>query len=383
MGDSAELGGFELSTRGSGTLKSHAAPYFPRLDHLRFIAALMVLFWHSLHYGNAVPASVVPTLRVLSLFEEGHTGVALFITLSGFLFAALTDGKDVEYLPFVRSRLLRIAPLFVLWTLVTFHTTDVQPERLLAVLLSLLDRGSYPHAGWTVLVEFQIYLIFPFLLRFSRIYGLRYLVGVVAIAALIRCGAFLVKGSAQHLGYWTVFGRIDQFIAGMLWFVAYKRFSRLLGSWLVFPAGTTLLVLLYHEFNRRGGYYHYMGNSAGSPVWIYLPTLEGIGYGFVISSYLAWRVKVPRVIDRSLAWLGSLSYSLYLNHQLLIGACFTLAARRGIVLQSMEQFTVFTLLVILPVLLATSTLTYYVIEVPFLKLRRAYAQALPTPESAT
>src|SRR5690348_5691976 len=111
---------------------------------------LLVFGWHVGHTNNVIPFAFVPKLFVLSIFEEGHTGVSLFLTLSGFIFASLAEGKTVEYRPFIRNRLLRIAPLFVLWTLVLYFTqTQIAPERLLTDLLA--NRGDFPGPGWTIL----------------------------------------------------------------------------------------------------------------------------------------------------------------------------------------------------------------------------------------
>ncbi len=356
-------------------MRSTSRVYFSRLDHLRFLAALMVLLWHSVHYDNVVAPSLVPRVFLASLWEEGHTGVALFLTLSGFLFASLTYDKDVHYGLFIRSRLLRILPLFVVWTLAAFYTSSVPPERLFATVFGLLDRNTYPHAGWTVLVEFQLYLVFPFLLAFSRRYGLKYLVGVVAVCGVIRLSSWLYVGTSQFMGYWTVFGRADQFVLGMLAFHASRRFGKLLGNPLTFAGGFLALSLAYHRFNQLGGYYGFGGNSAASSLWVYMPSLEGLGHGFVIASYLNLRLPIPKLLDRFLAWLGTLSYSLYLNHPFLVAACFKVAANNGVVLTNTRQYTLFSLLVVLPVLIAVSALTYYVIEVPFLSLRLPYATA--------
>jgi peptidoglycan/LPS O-acetylase OafA/YrhL len=350
-------------------MKSSSSAYFPRLDHLRFLAVVMVLMWHSIHHGTKVPFTTVPSFFPLSLLEEGHTGVALFLTLSGFLFAALTEGKDVDYAGFFRNRLLRIAPLFIVWTLITFYTTQIPPERMLAVVFGLLDRQIYGGVGWTVLVEMQLYLIFPFLLTFSRRYGLRYLLGVILICGLLRLMVWLQYSGTLLLAYWTVFGRADQFILGMISFVAYRRFARVLGQPLFLIFAFLGLSYLYHQFNRQGGYY----GSGTFFLWVYMPTLEGLAYGTLIASYLALRVRVPALIDRPLAWLGTISYSMYLSHTTVVPACYALAKRFfSYEPQTMSQFTLFTLLAVLPALVAVSALTYYVVEFPFLKVRKPY-----------
>jgi peptidoglycan/LPS O-acetylase OafA/YrhL len=69
--------------------------YFPAIDQLRGFAATLVLFYHGLrligpHLGNSVESSssnswISSFNPFVALIEEGHTGVAMFIVLSGFI----------------------------------------------------------------------------------------------------------------------------------------------------------------------------------------------------------------------------------------------------------------------------------------------------------
>ena len=99
------------------------------------------------------------------------------MTLSGFIFQAICRNRQIIYFEFLRNRILRIAPLFLVWTLFLFYTGDTDPSKLFVAILSLLNRDAVPGAGWTIIVEVQFYVIFPFLLVFTRKYGIRYLVG--------------------------------------------------------------------------------------------------------------------------------------------------------------------------------------------------------------
>jgi len=82
------------------------------LDHIRALAALMVFSWHFLHFANGypVPFEGAPLIFALALFDEGHTGVALFMTLSGYIFAKLLDGKVIKYYSFLKRRAVRLMP---------------------------------------------------------------------------------------------------------------------------------------------------------------------------------------------------------------------------------------------------------------------------------
>lgn len=90
-------------------MKSSSGKYFIGLDHVRAAAAFIVFTWHFIHVGNGHQGP--PPAFPLSLLSEGHTGVALFMTLSGYLFANLLDDKKIKYLSFIWNRFLRLAPL--------------------------------------------------------------------------------------------------------------------------------------------------------------------------------------------------------------------------------------------------------------------------------
>ena len=285
-------------------MESSTAKYYSRLDHLRFIAALLVLVWHSIHFQNVAPTSYVPTFWPLSILEEGHTGVALFMTLSGFIFHALCRNRKIIYLEFIRNRILRIAPLFLVWTLYLFYTENIDPTKLAVAMLALLNRDVVPGVGWTIIVEFQFYLIFPFLLSFSLRYGIRYLIALVVLAMLFRLGTWYTQGSVQVLAYWTIFGRIDQFLMGMIGSELFFRYPRQIGRLRVLISLLVAWIVLYQRFNSLGGFYNHSGYPSPSSIWVYFPTLEGIFYSLIAASYMALDRKIPRLVDKCLSWLA-------------------------------------------------------------------------------
>ncbi len=93
-------------------MKSSSGKYFIGLDHVRAVAAFIVFTWHFIHVNNGQLAP--PPTFPLSLLTEGHTGVALFMVLSGYLFAKLLDGKNIVYTSFFWNRFLRLAPLLLI-----------------------------------------------------------------------------------------------------------------------------------------------------------------------------------------------------------------------------------------------------------------------------
>lgn len=360
-------------------MKSTSGIYFSRLDHLRFLAALMVLGWHSIHmYG--LPTSIVPKFWPLSIFEEGHSGVSLFMTLSGFIFYALAEGEDVRYWGFIRNRVLRIAPLFILWVYFWYVTTPLDPGKTLLAVFGLLNFPNTIDVGWTVVVEFQFYLLFPFLLIFARTYGSKYLLSLVVLAIAIRLATYLTIGPVQPMAYWTILGRMDQFALGMFSFELYRRRFELLSSPLALVVVITIWILLTHVFNQMGG----LIGTERNAFWIVWPTIEGIIYGALIVTYLAAKISIPRQLDRILAWLGTLSFSLYMNHIMALAIARELLTRIGINggALGLDAMVGISFLVCLPLTVIMSTLTYYVIERPFLSLRKNYrVSAGPHPST--
>src|SRR5712672_565217 len=94
-------------------MRSSLGAYYVGLDHLRALAALLVFEWHFSHTVPVVPWGDVPSFFLAAIIDEGHTGVALFMCLSGYLFGKLLDGKQIKYGAFFWNRFIRLAPLLM------------------------------------------------------------------------------------------------------------------------------------------------------------------------------------------------------------------------------------------------------------------------------
>lgn len=94
-------------------MKSSSNQYFIGLDHIRALAAYLVFCWHFLHWskGSPIPFSYDAYVPFLSLVNEGHIGVSIFMVLSGYLFAKILNNKKNQ-LPNVLSQpLFTISPV--------------------------------------------------------------------------------------------------------------------------------------------------------------------------------------------------------------------------------------------------------------------------------
>ena len=163
--------------------------YFPELDGLRFIAFMMVYFFH-----GGVPQGILARLigsRIAGAFREnGGFGVQLFFILSGYLIATLLLREEARYgridlRAFWIRRVLRIWPLYYLTLLIGFGLIPALEHQIgtpgyarmlrgqLIPFLAFLGNWSMIFVGplpdwlsilWSVCVEEQFYLIVPLLI---------------------------------------------------------------------------------------------------------------------------------------------------------------------------------------------------------------------------
>jgi peptidoglycan/LPS O-acetylase OafA/YrhL len=353
--------------------------HLSRLDHLRFLAAGLVVVYHYSHSNLPQWSGSNP---LVNLVREGHTGVGLFLVMSGFLFGIITYGKEISYSQFIINRIIRIYPAYVFILLVGayFTRTSFGTQDILVCLLPfvnsytpLLQNGQLAHL-WTISIELQYYLIFPFILRFVRITGPIYCLALIGLAMLMRAIVWAATGTVQDLAYWTIVGRIDQFMIGMILAYAFKGEYLKLGNplWTLFSSAMLLVVV--ELFALRGGFFA-IGNPR-SPYegwWIVWPDIEGAAWSFVMMSYLMCRVRLPRTVDRAASILGQISYSIYLVHLIVIPAIMKVMPYPLAIGPDLQANVLLTgILVVLPVVVAVSLAVHLVIERPFFSFKRVY-----------
>src|SRR5262245_49336363 len=287
-------------------MRSSTGAYYIGLDHLRALAALLVFEWHFIHAG-AVSFEYVPGFPPAALIDEGHCGVALFMCLSGYLFAKLLDGKQINYFGFVWNRFVRLAPLLIFVILIAglaLHRDD-----LLDYSESILQGVVFPtlpNGGWSITAEAHFYVVLPWILLLLRRH-VSYVALIVFAAIVLRAGFYFYHGEIQTLGYWTIVGRIDQFVLGIVAFnlrtVFERRHILMLVLFLSFSA-------FYWWFDSLGGFY----NSPGYPLWIVMPTIEASFFASLIAYYDTSFVLRDSGLSGSIAKIGAYSYSIYLTH---------------------------------------------------------------------
>jgi peptidoglycan/LPS O-acetylase OafA/YrhL len=222
----------------------------------------------------------------------------------------------------------------------------------------------YTSLFWTIAPAFQFYLLFPLILALVHARGPVVLAAIVACAIVLRLLLVLAGAPAQELAYFTLFGRIDQFMVGMGIALLYRAIpDRRLE--ILCPIGAIAMMFLLYAYNRAGG----TGNpSLWQVLW---PTAEAVVWGGFVLGYLFLAERLPGAVARVLASIGEVSFSMYLLHVTVI----SVALRLGPMTFGYGPFGAALLngfLIVLPGAVALSWVSYRVIERPFLSLRVRY-----------
>jgi len=338
--------------------RTSSGQYWERLDHLRGIAAFMVFCWHFVHAQSVVPASA-PSLS--PLLEEGHTGVALFMVLSGYLFAKIVGDQQIDFRRFIEARLLRLGPMLVLALGAAYA---LHPKLWYEIPLGLVW-PTWSNGCWSVAVELQFYALLPLLIAgFRRTPKIA--VALVLTAMAVRALTYIAQGEVYTAAYYSLLGRIDQFVLGIL---AWRLFQgRALPKPLIAVGFGAFLVAL-HLFDLAGG----ETRTRSEPLWIWWPTIEAVGYALLIAWYDGGRWSLPRPF----AFVGKVSYSMYLIHFLVVGAMGRAAHR------ILGEPNVYSMLLLaapaFAALLPAAWLAWRYVETPPLALRRPYLRPAAEP----
>ena len=375
--------------------------YLVGVDHIRGMAALLVLLYHSTSligadiahnsafYVAQVDYGYTQWNVFKSLISEGSFGVALFMTLSGFIFAFGLYKKEVKLKGFFRNRFVRIYPLYIFLIFLSIYLyPSLQNSPLESIVLSIfpffnlststsaiITTGVIASAGmfWTIAVECQFYLVFPFLMKFLNEHKFKLLWGIILLFTSLRLMAYLSGDvNMSSFGYYSIFGRMDEFIIGMMaayFFVRKKKFLKK-SPRTYLALSTAGIVLMLFVINRTRQHF---GFTDFENFYVILPPIEGlIAASFIVSYVNIFQNKTTNIFSKLLAKLGELSYSMYLTHFMIIVMIVFKLSLPNILGNWWWSALFYGLFLILPLTLALSLMTYNFIEKPFLQLRKKY-----------
>jgi len=362
------------------------------LEGLRGIASLWVLVGH---------ISLLVHCHITLISSPG-IGVDLFIMLSGYLMAKnYVERQQKE--PWQRAetikkfwirRFFRIAPLYYLlliialiygpWfgemreTIAHFYSstatdtsryTDQSLTNVLthfSFLFGLLPEYSFNTVlpDWSIGLEMQFYLLFPFIMLVTLRFG--YAASVIGIMALCCAGRYLLADYYEAFEMPSmILIKLNMFLSGMLLAEAIRRKSLLYVAYaLLGPAASVVIGL---EALR---------------LQVIMEALMIVGMSTILWKYqddslMARLIRLPRKLlnNRLSTWLGDVSFSVYLLHLLIIIPLIALLlSHTDIEFKSdLVRFLIVSVIAI-PITYALAFLLYKYIEKPGIQIGKRVLQ---------
>jgi len=345
----------------------------PQLDSVRGVAVLLVL----LHNTN-----IYPSWHLGFISANGWMGVDLFFVLSGFLITGIlldTKQSGGYFKNFYARRCLRIWPLYYAALLFMFVIVPFLRPSQAPVIFAPRSSPWWAYVfylqnflipiptkatgllgvTWSLAIEEQFYLCWPLVVRFCTASQLRRItIAVICLSPALR---FYLSLHGVNI-YSNTFCRLDGLMAGALLalvvrstgFSPSKLVSR---AWIVFLISAPL-ALVVETFHAR---------------WIGLSVIVAASVSFVYLALFSTQKWLQAVLtSRLLVYTGTISYGIYLLEKIPLDAAKTLHLDRHPLL-ALPVTTVATY--------AIASLSWMLLEQPFLRLKRYFEGKTACPSS--
>ncbi len=327
---------------------------------IRGLASIFVVFWHG--FGAYQAGDLSPLINI-----PGRTSVWIFFGISGYVIAYGFIHKKynfgVESLKnFYINRFLRIYPLFIC---ISFFTWAIEFtlsgksvlgfKDIPSQLFGLQFNHSYTLSGvfWTLGIEIQFYLIAPALVLLFYILNKRLalVVGLLLYVILVWLQDFLVIKYGWSWDGRNIVSNLPHFFIGII------GCSLVSG---IKPSNTRLVLCISMSIFLLGlsnFLYHKNPNIYWSSDGILL--IDALILILIIAHGSINQVTCKNKVYLIFGFLGALSYGIYAWHPLLMKF-----------VDNIEEQPFYISVVILLTTIVIAIISYKVIEMPFLKLRR-------------
>jgi peptidoglycan/LPS O-acetylase OafA/YrhL len=360
------------------------------------------------HWAISVPIKLgVPDAKLYNGYA-----VDVFVMLSGFAIFALLEGRHEGYTPYLIRRFFRIFPVYVFYLAISVAIQPLVRDAFLGGphafmqdrRLDILDNTEahwWPHLlahitllhglvperwlpdtnfaflgqAWSLSLEWQFYLVAPFLLGMTK--G-RYRLWAVATLLIVTLVALALR---PMMGSGFLGSKFHLFLVGIatLYFMKEVRLRQIS---VTSPTAIAIFacVICFLMLFRSASVLPFLV-WAGA-VYVGLSGREVSG---------GWAALPSRFLNSApMQWLGHISYSLYLCHMILITAGLLILERiPGL---DGRSFAVALLLMVLPASIIMSSLSFVLIERPFMRIGSNWAkrgkasdmapEASPRPDKA-
>ncbi len=345
----------------------------------------MVVLHHTVY---TAPRETFAQKLFLHVAGQGWAGVDLFFVLSGFLITGiLIDARESLHAlrNFYARRVLRIVPVYVAFLLFSLwmapalqllsaseaaqlHTTQLwfwTYSVNLLIAFHSWSAASFPTVHlWSLAVEEQFYLLWPFAVLLMTPRTLRRTaVGCIIGAEICRL-LFIIGGAGGQVNYVMLPSRMDSLAAGAFLACCFRDpagWARLLKArlWVVALSCLLLTGIIAHS--------HTIDNQAPLEQLIAFPALVALSSVVVASAVGggAW------LANRFFRFIGKISYGMYVWHVEVL----RLVQQWIPIPPANHQEAIWTyyaamIVGVLCCTIAVALFSWYIIEQPFLRLKR-------------
>ncbi len=356
--------------------------YFETLDALRFFAFFKVFLFH-------IPIWGFPVFDFIK--EGGGTAVSFFFSLSGFLITyiileekKLTGTLDLK--AFYVRRILRIWPLYYVMLGFAFFTPVIlslisitgsaegyAPNWLMSAFFlenyKMIATDSFPNVSplgvmWSLCVEEHFYIIWGLVLYVVSIRNIHWIILFAILIANISRGFFYMQGWS----FLDVFTNIDYFAYGaipaILLIQCKERTELFVNTISPLAKNVTIIfsvlsVIVLPNLNM--------------PFKVLIePTILGLIYLLIISAVVFEKNLFTIPQKNILSRLGIYTYGFYLTHTIVINLFLKIFYKKNLPIESGLVALLFVAVSLGGTIIA-GVCSYYVIEKPFLRLKKRFS----------
>lgn len=362
--------------------------YFPNLNGIRAIAAIMVIIHHIEQFLGIMGKPNYFENPII--MQIGKLGVTLFFVLSGFLISYLLFAEEkkegtIFIKEFYIRRILRIWPLYYLIIFLSFFILPNiewfylpqfwEPiQQHLGLYLSLfllflpnlaLSKGAilpYGSQSWSVGVEEQFYLIWPVLMKFFKNKLLVILGSIIAyfvVLYIMKKVNYLIPSYVS--GFFSSFHIYSMAIGGLFAYIEFYKKElwqkNILNPYIFIIAVIFVLLLMIFQIHHK--------------------LIYSILFGIIIYN-LACNSTLKKALEfRSINYLGKISYGLYMYHSIAI--IFSIRLLDYIlphIQYNTIQYKAGLIILALMITIILSDISYRFIENHFIGLKTKYSKII-------
>ena len=364
--------------------------YFKNLNSFRFFAAFFVIIHHVELF--LIKENLIQFYSLKIIKGAGQIGVTFFFVLSGFLITYLLlhenrMTQNISIKNFYLRRILRIWPLYYLLVILGFflfpnipsiykNAQNILNERFYQKLIefiafipnfTLSKFNEVPFAShlWSIGVEEQFYLIWPIIIKFLK--------------NKLNAMLYIIFGMLFLKAQYFIFNSLLEF--DIDFFNTFREFLRLtrlecmaiggIGAYILHNKKHNILNLIFSKWVQ---YITYILISILIIFNILIPLLHNYIYSFLfiilILNISSNSKSLINLENKTLHYLGKISYGLYMYHPICIAISFWIMRNVYIDLIDISYFDILILSVIsFTLTFFVSIISYHFIESKFLKLK--------------